>query len=158
MKLLIIMTLLLLMPFSYANNDDEVSLEQATESIRKESQVQVLSATTNNYRGVKSHRIQVLTESGRVKVYQVPANKNEQPNSNKYQNNNNRSNNSNNSNTSNNYRNIAPNNNSRDRKESKNPSRRPRSQNNRNIENRNKDDNRDMPSNFNRPTKSKRDR
>ena len=75
-KLLLIVALIGLMPFSYAKDKDDVSLEQASETIRKETKGQVLSATTKTYKGVKSHRIQVLTESGRVKVYQVPANKN----------------------------------------------------------------------------------
>lgn len=103
-KLLMIITLMGVIQFSYAKDKDYISLEQASESIRKESKGQVLSATTNDYNGVKTHRIQVLTESGRVKVYQVPAFKkdttkhygNDQP-----------------PNNSNNYRNRKPNNNTR---------------------------------------------
>jgi hypothetical protein len=156
MKLLIIMTLLLLMPISYAN-EDEISLEQASESIRKESKGQVLSATTKNYKGVKTHRIQVLTESGRVKVYQVPANKQQQPKPRQPQQNDSRYNRPNNSNDSNNYRNINPNNNSTNRKETKKQKFRTRPQNNRNINNQD-NESRDRVSKLERPTKPKRDR
>lgn len=159
MKLLIIMTLLFSIPISYAQND-EVSLEQASETIRKESKGQVLSATTKNYNGVKTHRIQVLTESGRVKVYQVPANKNAQPNPRQPQNNDSRYNRPNNSNSSNNYRNKNPNN-STNRKEERKPDFRKRPQNNRTNNNRDNDrdnDNRDRTPNLKRPTNPNRDR
>ena len=90
------------MQFSYGNNKDDVTLEQASETIRKDTKGKVLSATTSYKNGIKSHRIQVLTKSGRVKVYQVPANKNQTPK--RYENRSDRPNNSNN------YRNKTPNN------------------------------------------------
>lgn len=74
-KFILTIGLLGLMPFSYANNKDEISLEQASETIRKQTSGKVLSATTKKYNGIKSHRIQVLTESGRVKIYKVPVEK-----------------------------------------------------------------------------------
>jgi hypothetical protein len=76
-KLLLIISLLGLVQISYADNKDKVSLEQASEKIRKQSKGKVLSATTKNHNGIESHRIQVLTKSGRIKIYQVPTNKNQ---------------------------------------------------------------------------------
>jgi hypothetical protein len=63
-KFFVVIFLLGFMQFSLAKNKQDISLEQASETIRKESKGQVLSATTNRYNGVTSHRIQVLTESG----------------------------------------------------------------------------------------------
>ncbi len=50
-----------------------VSLEDASEMIRHSTQGKVLSAKTKENNGAQSHRIRVLTPSGRVKVYNVPA-------------------------------------------------------------------------------------
>ncbi|MCB1595799.1 MAG: hypothetical protein KDI76_12890, partial [Xanthomonadales bacterium] len=52
-----------------------MSLEDATEYVRSTSKGKVLSAKTNINEGKKSHRIQVLTPSGRVRVYQIDAQK-----------------------------------------------------------------------------------
>jgi hypothetical protein len=56
-----------------AKNKSDVSLEEASEFIRQQSQGKVLSAKTTHFNGARMHRIQVLTPSGRVKVFQVPA-------------------------------------------------------------------------------------
>lgn len=53
----------------------DVSLEDASEYIRAQSNGKVMSARTTNFNGLKMHRIQVLEPSGRVKVFQVPANR-----------------------------------------------------------------------------------
>lgn len=55
-----------------ARNKSNVSLEDASEFIREQSKGKVLSARTTNFNGEKKHRIQVLTPSGRVKIFQVP--------------------------------------------------------------------------------------
>ena len=60
--------------FSVAAKKQQVSLEEASELIRHSTQGKVLSARTTGKDNLKSHRIQVLTPSGRIKVYQVPAN------------------------------------------------------------------------------------
>ena len=52
---------------------DSMDLEQAAEHARKSSKGKVLSARTTNRRGENTHRIQVLTPSGRVKIYNIPA-------------------------------------------------------------------------------------
>ncbi|MCB1586342.1 MAG: hypothetical protein R3F25_06500 [Gammaproteobacteria bacterium] len=61
--------------FSQIKNNNEMSLEDATEYVRSTSKGKVLSAKTNVNQGKKSHRIQVLTPSGRVRVYQIDAQK-----------------------------------------------------------------------------------
>lgn len=99
-------------PVYAANNKTPVSLEQASESIRKQSKGKVLSAKTTNFNGQRQHRIQVLTPSGRVKIFQVPAKLDDNRNRNistqnqnrrqsVYSNNQNRSNFSNSRNTNN---------------------------------------------------------
>ncbi len=55
-----------------AGNKDTISLEQASEMVRLQSKGKVLSARTTNFNGGKTHRIQVLTPSGRVKIFQIP--------------------------------------------------------------------------------------
>ena len=110
-KIKLLLTLLLLCFMQFAVAKDEISLEQASESIRKESKGQVVSATTSTHKGVKTHRIKVLTKSGRVKVYNVPVSKN--GSSKEY---NNRYNQSKESKNSTNYRNKTSNNNSKNRK------------------------------------------
>lgn len=58
-----------------ADKKNTVTLEQASEMVRKQSKGKVLSARTTNFNGGRTHRIQVLTPSGRVKIFQVPVNK-----------------------------------------------------------------------------------
>ncbi len=55
-----------------AGKKDTTSLEQASEMVRLQSKGKVLSARTTNFNGGKAHRIQVLTPSGRVKIFQIP--------------------------------------------------------------------------------------
>jgi len=132
LKVIIVITLLGFVQCLYAQNNDFVSLEEASETIRKESKGQVLSATTNQYNGVTSHRIQVLTKSGRVKVYQVPAYKKDIPqhygNSNSSNKNNYRNRQPNNS--TNNNRNRKPNNSNNNRNNKPKPSTRSNSRSN----------------------------
>ena len=72
---LLVILLLGFMQFSLAKKKDHTSLEEASEAVRKSTNGKVLSAKTTGDKGSQSHRIQVLTPSGRVKVYQVPASK-----------------------------------------------------------------------------------
>lgn len=58
-----------------AKNKSNVSLEEASEFIRLQSKGKVLSAKTTHFNGSKMHRIQVLTPSGRIKIFQVPVNR-----------------------------------------------------------------------------------
>lgn len=60
---------------SAADQKSTVTLEQASEMIRQQSKGKVLSARTTNFDGGRTHRIQVLTPSGRVKIFQIPMNK-----------------------------------------------------------------------------------
>ena len=55
-----------------AGKKGTISLEQASEMVRLQSKGKVLSARTTNFNGGKNHRIQVLTPSGRVKIFQIP--------------------------------------------------------------------------------------
>lgn len=75
-KILPLFTLILFNVFSSEAlaQKSSVSLEEASEMIRHSTQGKVLSAKTNDNNGAQSHRIRVLTPSGRVKVYNVPAN------------------------------------------------------------------------------------
>ncbi len=57
---------------SFAQGRKEVSLAQASEHIRNDTKGKILSAKTTEINGRKTHKIQVLTPSGRVKVYQIP--------------------------------------------------------------------------------------
>jgi len=66
-----------------AAKKQQVSLEEASELIRHSTQGKILSARTTSKDNLKSHRIQVLTPSGRIKVYQVPANNNQNNQNNK---------------------------------------------------------------------------
>ena len=63
------------LPANAADKKKQVSLEQASELVRQQSKGKVLSARTTNFNGSKTHRIQVLTPSGRVKIFQIPSNK-----------------------------------------------------------------------------------
>ena len=58
-----------------ADKKNTVTLEQASEMVREQSKGKVLSARTTHFNGGRTHRIQVLTPSGRVKIFQVPMNK-----------------------------------------------------------------------------------
>ncbi len=62
-------------PLNAADKKGSVSLEQASEMVRLQSKGKVLSARTTNFNGGKTHRIQVLTPSGRVKIFQIPSTK-----------------------------------------------------------------------------------
>ncbi|MCF6319607.1 MAG: hypothetical protein L3J83_10095 [Proteobacteria bacterium] len=55
-----------------AGKKDTISLEQASEMVRLQSKGKVLSARTTNFNGGRAHRIQVITPSGRVKIFQIP--------------------------------------------------------------------------------------
>jgi hypothetical protein len=57
----------------YAGAKFSVTLEQAADQVRKSSNGRILSARTTKFKGQFSHRIQVLTPSGRVKIVQIPA-------------------------------------------------------------------------------------
>jgi len=89
-QIIVIICLLGMVQSSYAENKQKLNLEQASESVRKASKGKILSAKTTHVNGVATHRIQVLTESGRVKIFQVPAfDKNTKTNnSNQYRDNN----------------------------------------------------------------------
>jgi hypothetical protein len=68
------------MPVNAKDKRATVSLEQASEMAREKSKGKVLSARTTNFNGEKAHRIQVLTPSGRVKIYQIPVDPNRNAN------------------------------------------------------------------------------
>jgi len=72
-KILVLSMLLLSSSFINAvEKKDTISLEQASEMVRLETKGKVLSAKTTNFNGIKAHRIQILTPSGRVKIFQIP--------------------------------------------------------------------------------------
>lgn len=57
---------------SHAKVTPHVTLEQASESIRKQSKGKVLSARTiRTINGTKLHKIKILTPDGRVKMHTV---------------------------------------------------------------------------------------
>lgn len=59
---------------SYAKSSTKISLEQASEQIRKQSKGKVLSArTTRTINGTRIHKIKILTPNGRVKTHSVSA-------------------------------------------------------------------------------------
>jgi hypothetical protein len=59
---------------SYAKSSPKISLEQASEQIRKQSKGKVLSArTTRTINGARIHKIKILTPNGRVKTHSVRA-------------------------------------------------------------------------------------
>lgn len=59
--------------FSVAENKPVITLEEASKQVLKTSKGKILSAKTTNSNGQKTHRIQVLTPTGRVKIFQIPA-------------------------------------------------------------------------------------
>lgn len=71
-KVTLITMMLLASSFGFAEKKLSVTLEQAAEDVRRSENGKVLSATTTYFNGQLSHRIQVLTPSGRVKIVQVP--------------------------------------------------------------------------------------
>ena len=88
-KLLIIVACFMLMMTtnSYAKSPTKISLEQASETIRKQSKGKVLSARTiRNITGTKTHKIKILTPDGRVKMHTIQERKS--PDNNYYPNNN----------------------------------------------------------------------
>ncbi len=72
---LLLLMLTIGLPVNAADKKKIVSLEQASELVRQQSEGKVLSARTTNFNGNRTHRIQVLTPSGRVKIFQIPLNK-----------------------------------------------------------------------------------
>jgi len=57
---------------SYAKVTPHITLEQASETIRKQSKGKVLSARTiRTINGTKIHKIKILTPDGRVKMHTV---------------------------------------------------------------------------------------
>jgi len=66
--------LLIVAPISLAQSKKEVSLADASKSVRLNTQGKILSAKTTQSNGRKTHKIQVLTPSGRVKTFRVPVN------------------------------------------------------------------------------------
>ncbi len=84
--------LLLTSSYVWAERKLSVTLEQAAENVRKSEKGRILSAKTTYFNGQISHRIQVLTPSGRVKIVKVPTFKlksNNYKNTNDYRNSNN---------------------------------------------------------------------
>ncbi|MCF6319413.1 MAG: hypothetical protein L3J83_09090 [Proteobacteria bacterium] len=72
---LLVLFLVSTSPLNAAGKKGSISLEQASEMARLQSKGKVLSAKTTNFKGGKTHRIQVLTPSGRVKIFKIPSNK-----------------------------------------------------------------------------------
>jgi hypothetical protein len=61
---------------SYAKSLTKISLEQASEKIRKQSKGKVLSArTTRTINGEKIHKIKIITPDGRIKMHTINAGK-----------------------------------------------------------------------------------
>jgi hypothetical protein len=82
-KLFIIFTGVMIMMArnSYAKSSTKISLEQASEQIRKQSKGKVLSAKTKRtINGERIHEIKILTPNGRVKTHSVRARKSLQNN------------------------------------------------------------------------------
>jgi hypothetical protein len=66
---------------SYAKSPPKISLEQASEQIRKQSKGKVLSArTTRTINGARIHKIKILTPNGRVKTHSVQSRESHQNN------------------------------------------------------------------------------
>jgi len=60
------------MNISYAKVTPHITLEQASETVRKKSKGKVLSARTiRTINGTKIHKIKILTPDGRVKMHSV---------------------------------------------------------------------------------------
>lgn len=73
-KFLLVLSFIGFGQFSYAKEEKPMNLEDATSFIQKNSQGKILSAKTLHKNGVNTHRIKVITPSGRVKVFKVPSN------------------------------------------------------------------------------------
>ncbi len=78
----VLIGLLLIAPITTAKNNKEVSLAEASQAIRLETKGKIISARTMNSNGHSTHKIQVLTPSGRVKTFRVPVNQSNQKNHN----------------------------------------------------------------------------
>jgi hypothetical protein len=72
LKVTLISMLLFTSNLVLAEKKLSVTLEQAAEHVRKAEDGKILSARTTYFNGQLSHRIQVLTASGRVKIVQIP--------------------------------------------------------------------------------------
>jgi hypothetical protein len=72
LKITMLSILLVASNFALAEKKLSVTLEQAAEQVRKSEDGKILSAKTTYFNGQLSHRIQVLTPSGTVKIIQVP--------------------------------------------------------------------------------------
>ena len=75
-KLLLTLLLFGFVTVSHAKPPKEISLADASEIVRNKTNGKILSARTSRVNGQNLHKIQVLTQSGRVKIYRVPAQKN----------------------------------------------------------------------------------
>ncbi len=71
---IILIGLLVVAPTCTAKNKKEVSLADASQAVRLETKGKILSARTMKSSGRATHKIQVLTPSGRVKTFRVPVN------------------------------------------------------------------------------------
>ena len=69
---LLLTSLLLAAALTLAKDVNETSLAQASERVRNSTKGKILSAKTVNSNGQITHKIQVLTPSGRVKMIRVP--------------------------------------------------------------------------------------
>lgn len=69
---MIIIVILLTLSFGVHANRP-MNLEDATMHVRESTKGKILSAKTTVSQGQKVHRIQVLTQKGRVKIYRIPA-------------------------------------------------------------------------------------
>lgn len=81
-KFLLLLMLLLSnnSPLIASDNEGGISLEQASEMVRLKSKGRILSARTDINKGKQTHRIQVLTPTGRVKIFQISSsNKSHRP-------------------------------------------------------------------------------
>jgi len=74
-KFILITVLISLVTIVQAQTSKSVSLEDASKSIQSKSNGKILSAKTSFLNNQKTHKIKVLLPSGRIKVYQIPANK-----------------------------------------------------------------------------------
>jgi len=67
--------LLIFSQIAVAEKKFDITLKEASEFVRLQTNGKILSARTTNFNRLKAHRIQVLTTSGRIKIYQVPVNR-----------------------------------------------------------------------------------
>ncbi len=70
----VLIGLLAIVPISMAKNKKTVSLAEASQAVRLKTKGKILSARTIHSDGHATHKIQVLTPSGRVKTIKVPVN------------------------------------------------------------------------------------